>query len=93
MDHSSVRKTERLGIRVASDQHGLLQMASAAMHTTLSEFVISNATRAAEEVLADRRTFALSEETWSAFRQALDRPAQDIPGLRELLVEPTVLDS
>jgi uncharacterized protein (DUF1778 family) len=46
----------------------------------------------AADILADRRVFVLNEDAWRVFDQALSRPAADVPGLRELLSTPTVLD-
>jgi uncharacterized protein (DUF1778 family) len=43
------------------------------------------ATRAAEEVLADRRAFVLSEPQWTAFTDALDRPPRGFLHLRSLM--------
>jgi uncharacterized protein (DUF1778 family) len=34
----------------------------------------------------------LSADKWQAFCEALDRPPRDIPELRKLLTEPSVLD-
>jgi uncharacterized protein (DUF1778 family) len=42
--------------------------------------------------LADRRVFVLDESAWRVFDQALSRPASEVPGLRELVSTPTVLD-
>lgn len=35
---------------------------------------------------------AVDEQAWQVFDQALSRPATEVPGLRELLSAPTVLD-
>ena len=51
------------------------------------------AAEAAADVLADRRLFLLDQEAWRAFDEALERPAEDVTGLRELLHDPTVLDA
>lgn len=88
----SVTRTERVALRTTSDQHDLLVAASQSTGVSLSEFVLSHATRAAEGVLADRRTFTLGRNAWSEFLAALDRPAQDVQGLRDLLGGPNVLD-
>jgi uncharacterized protein (DUF1778 family) len=85
-------RTERVALRTTSDQHDLLVAASQSAGVSLSEFVLSHATRAAEGVLADRRTFRLGRSAWNDFLAVLDRPAQDVPGLRELLGGPSVLD-
>jgi uncharacterized protein (DUF1778 family) len=54
--------------------------------------VLDASTLAAEHALADRTVFRLSEERWAAFDELLNRPARDLPRLRELLDTPTVLD-
>jgi len=98
------RKGERLGLRASESQRELLRAASQAEGTTVSDFVLRHATRAAKDVLADRHVFVAATETWdrlSATRispvtntvvAALDRPAQDVPGLEQLMNTPTVLD-
>lgn len=86
------RKSGRLGLRASESQRSLLVAASQAEGTTVSDFVLRHATRAAEEVLADRRVFMLSSEVWTRFTDALEKPAKDVPGLDELMKTPTVLD-
>ena len=85
-------KDERINLRVDADQKSMLEAASEAAHLSVSAFVLSAAAAAAANVLADRRAFALDEEGWAAFDVALDRPAADVPGLRELMTRPTILD-
>lgn len=85
-------KDERLHLRVDPEQKALLEAASHAAGDTLSGFVLRAATEAAADVLADRRVFVLEEQAWQVFDQALSRPAAEVPGLRELLTAPTVLD-
>lgn len=85
-------KSGRLGIRTSERQSALLTAASRAEGTTVSGFVLKHATRAAEDVLADRRAFVLPVQQWEAFVKALDRPEHDLPRLRGLLEVPTVLD-
>lgn len=85
-------KTERLGLRASAAQRALLEAASSAEGTTMTDFVLRAATRAAEDVLADRRMFRLDPGAWAEFEKALDQPARDLPALRKLLETPTVLD-
>lgn len=92
MRDDAQRKSERLGLRTSEAQRALLVAASQAEGTTVSDFVLRHATRAAEDVLADRRVFMVSSEVWDRFTAALDRPAADVPGLAELMNAPTVLD-
>lgn len=86
------RKSERLGVRVSASQRALLVAASQAEGTSVSDFVLRHASQAAENVLADRRIFMATSKVWDRFAEALDRPAEDVPGLEELMNTPTVLD-
>lgn len=85
-------KSERLAVRVSREQRALLVDASRAQETTVTEFVLSAATRAAQDVLADRRRFVLDEPEWAAFVAAVDRAPRELPRLRSLLSSPSVLD-
>lgn len=85
-------KSERLAVRISPEQRSLLSEASRAQETTITEFVLGAATRAAEDALADRRRFVLAEPEWAAFVAALDRPPSHFPRLRRLLATPSVLD-
>lgn len=85
-------KSERLSLRASATQRTLLREASQVEGTTVSDFVLRSATRAAEDVLADRRVFGLPHDRWDAFIEVLDRPARELPRLRKLLESPTVLD-
>ncbi|WP_435108784.1 DUF1778 domain-containing protein [Nocardiopsis synnemataformans] len=89
---TTAMKAERIHLRVDDQQKALLEAASTVSGDTVSAFVLSAATEAAANVLADRRVFTLDEQEWAAFDAALERPARDIPGLRELLAGPGVLD-
>jgi uncharacterized protein (DUF1778 family) len=86
-------KAERLALRLDSEQKALLEAASAAAGTSVSTYVLKAATEAAADDLADRRVFALDQHAWEVFDEALNRPARDVAGLRELLTRPTVLDT
>lgn len=80
-------------MRVDADQKALLEAASRAAGASVSTFVLKAATEAAADVLADRRVFVLDDDGWRLFDEALERPAQEVAGLRELLTTPTVLDA
>ena len=86
------QKSGRLGLRTNDWQRAILAAASRAEGSSVSEFVLKHATRAAEDVLAERRGFLLSESQWTAFVDILDRPPRDLLRLRSLLEEPTVFD-
>ena len=58
----------------------------------MSAFVLDAATRRAEDVLADRRSFRLPPKEWAAFVEMLDRPVVAKPRLATSLRTPTVFD-
>jgi uncharacterized protein (DUF1778 family) len=84
-------KENRLHLRVEPSQKAMLEAASSAAGSSVSAFVLKAAADAAADVLADRQVFVLDEADWRAFDHALDQPAAEIAGLRELLSTPTVL--
>ena len=86
------QKDQRISMRVSAAQRELLTEASRTEEITLTEFIIDAATTRAEDVLADRRHFVLDADAYRAFLQVLDRPVQDKPKLRRLLIEPSVFE-
>ena len=54
----------------------------------LSGVVAVSVEDASGPVLADRTEFTLSPEDWEAWEALHDRPAQDLPDLREFMAEP-----
>jgi uncharacterized protein (DUF1778 family) len=80
----SATKTARVNLRVAPADDVLLRQAAELVGETLSEFLIESGRERAERLVADRTRFVLDEVAWTAFNQALDRPAEVKPELREL---------
>ena len=91
MSALNLSKTERIDIRASSSVKLLLQEAARTCHKNVSEFLLDAGVVAANQTLADRRHFVLSDEQWQEFQQALDRPVKAKPRLRKLLSEPGVL--
>ena len=54
----------------------------------MSEFLLDAGIIAANQTLADRTRFGLSDEQWLAFHAALDQPVGAKPKLKKLLSEP-----
>jgi uncharacterized protein (DUF1778 family) len=79
-------KKERIDIRTSRAVKQLLQEAARASHKNVSEFLLEAGIIAANQALADRQRFELDEEEWKAFEKALDRPVQEKPRLKELLL-------
>ena len=80
----SAAKTARVNLRVAPADDVLLRQAAELLGETLSEFLIESGRERAERLVADRTRFVLDEVAWTAFNEALDRPAEVKPELREL---------
>ena len=55
--------------------------------------MIKSSQAAAENALAERTRFVLSAAKWHEFNLALDAPAREIPALRKLFSEASVLES
>ena len=85
-------REERVYFRATSRQRRIIEQAAEATGKTVTSFVLQAACLEAERALVDRRLFLLDEDAWERFTEALDRPAQDRPRLRELLRTPGVLD-
>lgn len=82
-----VSKEDRLGIRLALREKGLLKRAAELERKSLSEFVLASAREKAEQVLAEQNRFVVSAAQMKALCEALDAPARVVPRLRELMVE------
>ena len=85
-------KTERIGVRVSAQVKQLLQEAARASHKCVSEFLLEAGVTAANQVLAERSHFDLSEKQRQTFYDLLDRPVQSKSRMKQLLNEPGVLD-
>lgn len=68
-------KVTRLNLRVTAEQNRMIRDAADASHTSVTDFLLETATQRAQQVLADRRWFELTDTAWARFEAALDRPA------------------
>ena len=87
---ASAVRSGRLGLRTTPAQDVLIQRAAAATRKSVTEFVLSSVCEKAEQTLLDQRLFMLDEQTWLAFQNALERPAQAMKNLQSLIAEPAV---
>jgi uncharacterized protein (DUF1778 family) len=92
LERGTRRKDDRLELRLEPANRRLLDEAAAATSMSPSAFVLSHATEAAREVLADRTTFVLPDDRWDAFLELLEREERPLPGLAAFLARPSVLD-
>jgi uncharacterized protein (DUF1778 family) len=80
----SAARTARVNLRVAPADDLLLRQAAELLGESLSEFLVESGRERAERLMADRTRFVLDEPSWTAFNDALDRPAEVKPEVREL---------
>ncbi|MFH0925671.1 MAG: DUF1778 domain-containing protein [bacterium] len=85
-------KDDRLDLRIQKSQKSFLIYAASLCQMKLSNFVLHSAFKMAEEIVTEKAHFALSEEQWGNFCEALDRPARNIPELKKLFAKKTVFD-
>ncbi|MDQ1249573.1 MAG: hypothetical protein QG597_3948 [Actinomycetota bacterium] len=78
----------RVNLRVSLAQLEAIRQAAESTDTTMTEFILTSAMQAADQVLADRRWFSLDDSAWEEFQAALDRPAVFKPRLAALLASP-----
>ena len=88
-DDQNRRRSERIEVRATPEDRTLIDRAVAAACTSVTAFVLSSVTTAARQVLADRTEFVLSREAADAWDAINERPARDLPGLRELMQRPS----
>jgi uncharacterized protein (DUF1778 family) len=74
-------KTARVSLRIDERSDDLVRRAAEQSRVPVGRFIEDAAVRAAEQVLADRTTFTLSEAQWREFTELLDRPARNLPEL------------
>lgn len=70
-------KAERLEVRLTEATKSLLTHAAALRHTTVTEFLLSSAVQAAEEVLVSPRVFEIASERGRKTLSDLLDPAPD----------------
>jgi uncharacterized protein (DUF1778 family) len=85
-------RNEKLDLRLTASAKRVLQIAAAAAHRSVSEFVLESALARAEATLPDRQRFGLTAEQWEAFQRALAAPPRPAPRLSRLLTEPSVFE-
>jgi uncharacterized protein (DUF1778 family) len=81
---STVRKSERLEVRVSRAQKALLQEAAALQGRTLSEFVTASVQQAAEQAIREHKVLTLTAEDSRAFAETLLSPPAPNERLRAL---------
>ena len=77
----STSRSSRLGLRTTPQQDIILRRAAELANKSLTDFILDSACQVAERNL-------LSSEQARIFIERLEQPAQDNPGLQDLLSRP-----
>lgn len=89
---SQFKKSERLNLRVSSEQKSILEQAAELMQTSCSAFMMEAALGKAALILDEASQIRLKQAEWQHFCEALDTPARELPGLKTLLSKPGIFD-
>lgn len=76
-------KASRLHLRCDARTRQLLDKAAGYRHLNLSEFVLSQAVAAAEQIVHEQESITLQAEDFRAFLIALDTPAEPNAALQQ----------
>lgn len=87
MANAETAKQERMHIRVDALSKQKLERAATYAHKSLSEFVLSRALHAADEVIQQHETLTLNEADWGVFLDALENPPQPSAKLKQVFAE------
>ncbi|MGH8995956.1 MAG: DUF1778 domain-containing protein [Acidimicrobiales bacterium] len=85
-------KTERLSLRLTSEQDAVLRQAADARGVSTNDYVVRRAVEAAEMELADRRVFVADDSAWDELQELLSRPPALPAAMAKLLSNPSVLE-
>jgi uncharacterized protein (DUF1778 family) len=92
MHMTTLKRTDRIDLRIRPQVKATLQAAALLRHKSVSEFILESALSAADEQLAERRQFGLDAEQWAAFQAALDTEPRQLSRLGQLMQEPDFFD-
>jgi uncharacterized protein (DUF1778 family) len=81
-------RSARLGLRASPEQERVLRRAAEVAQTSMTDFILRSACRAAEETLLDQRLFVVSGERYERLLDLLEQPPADNAGLRDLFARP-----
>jgi len=84
--------SDRLELRLTRDQKSEIEQAAALSGRSVTDFSVPLLVREAAEIIRVERDLHMSKRSWDAFNEILDRPAQPISGLADLLKRPSVFE-
>jgi uncharacterized protein (DUF1778 family) len=87
---SKAIKDDRLELRLTKSQKQQIEQAASIAGRSVTEFSVPLLVNEAHEVIRQERELRMSKEAWNEFNAILDRPAQSVSGLADLLKRPSV---
>lgn len=84
-------KQQRMHIRLDILSKQKIERAAAYVHKSLSEFVLGQALRAADEVIRKHETLTLTEADWELFLDTLENPPKPNAKLQRAFAESRTL--
>jgi len=89
----TARATERFNLRATPEQVARIRAAVAlGKERSLTDFILTSALAIADQRLMDRTRLGFNARAYEAFLRALEEPPKDLPRIRRLLSEPSVLE-
>jgi uncharacterized protein (DUF1778 family) len=92
MARATLRKDHPLSMRIPEADIAIIDRAASLRGRSRTEFVRDAAVRTAEAVIMENTIIRMSPAGFEAFVEMLDRPAQTVPEMVELLRRPAPWD-
>lgn len=83
MAHAADRKRDRMHLRLDARAKRVLERAASYEKTSVSDFVLAHAVRAAEQVIEARERVTLTDADWDVFYDVLVNPPEPNEALRQ----------
>jgi uncharacterized protein (DUF1778 family) len=89
----TARATERFNLRATPEQVAKIRAAvEIGNERSLTDYILGSALIIADQRLMDRTRLGFEARAYNAFLRALEEPPKDLPRMRRLLSEPSVLE-
>ncbi len=89
----ATRATERINLRATPEQLARIRAAfEIGNERSLTDYILTSALTIADQRIMERTRLDFDVESHNAFLQALEEPPRDLPRMRRLLTEPSVLE-
>ncbi len=86
-------KIRRIEFRTTEQTRSLIDRAAHAANVSLTDFAEQCLRREAQRVLADRTSFVLNDSARAEWDALNERPARELPGVKQLMQRPSPFKS